>query len=209
MNPRRIVIVVLGALVVLGAIAFRAAAELTVKGDAAAWREVTAAYDKLSALAGYKMKTAIPGGQTMVIEIAPAGNALHMTMQGGNGAMEIIRVGDQSRYRMTAPGAPAGWMCQGLPPFPKADDPRALQGSVDIARGPDAAIDGRPMRVYVYTLETSVGGLSGSFKTTLYVAAGTGLPRRSAVDGPTGEQTIDFYDYGVPNEITLPPCAGA
>lgn len=203
------VLVVMAALAVVAGVTFRTAAELSVKGDAAAWREVMAAYDKLSALAGYKMKGTMPGGQTMVVEMARAGTALHMTMQGGNGAMEVIRVGDQSRYRMTAPGAPAGWMCQGLPEFQKPGDPAALQGTVEIARGPDAAIDGQPVRVYVYTIQTSVAGLSGSFKTTLNVGTGNGLPRRMVTDTPNGEQTFDFYDYGVPNEITLPPCGNA
>lgn len=184
-----------------------ASAELTVKGDEAAWREVTAAFGKLSTLPGYRMKTGLPGGQTMIIEIAPAGNAMHSTMQSQNGGMEMVRVGDQSRYRLTTPGAPAGWMCQGIPPMPRPNDPTAVQGTVDVARGPDSAIDGQAMRVYVYTIEAAAMGQSGTVKTTLYVGAGNGLPRRAVVATQGGEYPIDYYDYGAPIQITLPPCS--
>ncbi|HEV2440408.1 MAG TPA: hypothetical protein VGX97_10135 [bacterium] len=183
-------------------------AELTVKGDDAAWREVTAAFGKLNTLPGYRMKMTLAAGQTMIIEVAQAGNAMHSTMQSQSGGMEMVRVGDQSRYRLSTPGAPAGWMCQGIPPMPRVNDPTAVQGTVEIARAPDSAIDGEAMHVYAYTIEASAMGQStGNVKTTLYVGAGNGLPRRAVVAAQGGEYPIEYYDYGAPIQIALPPCS--
>src|SRR5215470_5611755 len=174
-----------------------ASADVTVKGDQAAWREVTAAYAKLNALPGYRIKTEVPGGGTLVMEMVPANRGMHSVAHTPNGDLEMIALGDQTRLRGTAPGAPAGWQCTGVPSVPKFD-PTAIQGTVDVARAPDAAIDGRPMHVYVYTAQASGGGmgLSGEIKTTLYVGVENGLPRRAVVGASRGDQAIDFYDYG-------------
>lgn len=189
-----------------------ASADVTVTGDTAAWQEVIAAYRKLNALPGYRMKTAMAGGQSMVIEVAQGGTAMHSTMQGSSGGMEMVKVGDQIRFRIDAAGAPGGWRCTGVPPVLRAGDPTAVQGTVDVARGPDASIDGQPMHVYVYTIHASAGGQSaapGGFKTTLYVGGDNGLPRRTVVATPRGDQALEYYDYGAPIQITLPPCGGA
>jgi len=187
-----------------------ASADLTVKGDQAAWREVTAAYAKLNALPGYRIKTEVPGGGTLVMEMVPATRSMHSVAHTPNGDIEMIVVGDQTRLRGTAPGAPAGWQCAGVPLVPKLD-PTAIQGTVEVARAPDAAIDGQPMHVYAYTAEASGGvmGVSGEIKTTLYVGVDSGLPRRAVVGASRGDQAIDFYDYGTPIQITLPPCGSA
>lgn len=188
-----------------------ASADLTVKGDASAWREVVAAYGKLNGLSGYRMRTTMPQG-SMVVEAVPGNGAMHSTMQSPNGEMEIVVVGGQSRMRTTAQGAPAGWRCVNIPQMPRLSDPTAFQGTVDIARAPDAAIDGQPMRVYIYTMEGSAGGPmsgAGSFKTTLYVGSDNGLPRRVVLATPRGDQALDYYDYGASIQITLPPCAGS
>lgn len=197
------------ALALAAGLAGPASADLTVRGDAAAWREVVAAYGKLNTLSGYRMKMAMPGAGTMVIEVTSGGTAMHSMMQGQGGEMETVRVGDQMRVRMNMPGAPPGWRCQGVPPMPRLSDPTVFQGTVDVARGPDAAIDGQPMHVYVYALQASAGGPPGGVKTTLSVGAGNGLPRRAAVAMPGGDQAIEYYDYGAPIEITLPPCGSS
>ncbi|HKX19871.1 MAG TPA: hypothetical protein VJT33_17855 [bacterium] len=189
--------------------ALPASADLTVKGDAAAWREVVAAYQKLSALPGYRMRTTMPQG-SMVVEVAPAGKAMHSTVESSSGGAEFIIVGGQSRMRITAAGAPAGWRCMNVPRMPNVSDPTAIQGTVDVARAPDAAIDGQPMHVYLYTIESSAGGAmaaAGPVKTTLYVGSDNGLPRRVAVATTRGDQALDYYDYGAAIQITLPPCA--
>jgi hypothetical protein len=109
--PSRVHRIVAAALAIVAAAA-GASAELTVKGDAAAWPEVTEAYAKLNALPGYRMKM-ITGAQTMIIEVAPAAGAMHMTMQGTGGGMETIMAGGQVRYRVNAQGAPAAWDVSG------------------------------------------------------------------------------------------------
>ncbi len=181
--PSRVHRIVAAALAIVAAAAAGASAELTVKGDAAAWPEVTEAYAKLNALPGYRMKM-ITGAQTMIIEVAPAGGAMHMTMQGTGGGMETLMAGGQVRYRVNAQGAPAAWMCQGVPPVPRVGDPTAVQGTVEITRGPDTAIDGQAARAYVYTIQTAAGGQSANVKTTLYVTTGNGLPRRMVIGAP-------------------------
>ncbi len=197
------------ALVLCLAAALPASADLTVKGDAAAWREVVAAYQKLSALPGYRFRTTVPQG-SMIVEVAPADKAMHSTMQSANGGAEFIVVGGQSRMRMTAAGAPPGWRCVNVPKMPNMSDPTAFQGTVDVARAPDAAIDGQPMHVYVYTIESSAGGptaAAGPAKPTLYVGSDNGLPRRVVVATSRGDQALDYYDYGAAIQITLPPCS--
>lgn len=189
--------------------ALPAAGDLTVKGDAAAWREVIAAYQKLSALSGYRIRTAMPQG-SMVVEVAPADKAMHSTVESSSGGAEFTIVGGQSRMRITASGAPAGWRCVNVPQMPNMSDPTAFQGTVDVARAPDAAIDGQPMHVYLYTIESSAGGpmaAAGPVKTTLYVGSDNGLPRRVVVATTRGDQALDYYDYGAAIQITLPPCA--
>ena len=196
------------ALMLSAALTGPASGDATVNGDAAAWREVVAAYGKLNTLSGYRMKTTGPGGGTMVIEVTAGGTAMHAMMQMQDGEVEVVRVGDQMRVRMDMPGAPAGWRCQGVPPVPRLSDPIGFQGTVDVARGPDVEIDGRPMHVYVYTLESSAGGAAEAVKTTLYVGVENGLPRRVALAMPRGDQAMDYYDYGAPIEIMLPSCGG-
>lgn len=189
--------------------AFPASAELTVKGDAAAWREVVAAYQKLSAMPGYRIRTTMPQG-SMVVEVAPADKAMHSTVESASGGAEFIIVGGQSRMRITASGAPAGWRCVNVPQMPNLSDPSAFQGTVDVTRAPDAAIDGQPMHVYLYTIESSGAGpmaAAGPVKTTLYVGNSNGLPRRVVVATARGDQALDYYDYGAAIQITLPPCA--
>lgn len=196
------------AIALITCLAGPASADLTVKGDAAAWREVIAAYAKLNALPGYRIKTDVPGGGTLVMEMVPATRGMHSLAHTASGDIEMIAVGDQGRFRTTTPGAPAGWQCTGVPSVPRLNDPAAFQGTVDVARAPDAAIDGQPMHVYVYTAQASGGGLgvTGEFKTTLYVGIENGLPRRAVVGASRGDQAVDFYDYGASIQIALPPC---
>jgi hypothetical protein len=194
------------ALMLTAGIAGQASAGLIVNGDAAAWREVLAAFSKLNGLSGYRMKSAMPGG-TMVMEFTSGGTSMHMLMQTAHGNMEMVRVGDQVRERSTMGGGPPGWRCQGIPPVSRPADPTSYQGTVDVSRGPDSVIDGQPVHAYVWTLQR--GGMPGGLKSTLYVGANNGLPRRIVSAGPQGEQSMDYYDYGAPINNTLPACGGS
>ncbi len=184
-----------------------AQADLTVKGDTAAWGDVVAAYRKLASLPGFRMKVSSGGaGPMMVVEVVPP-DSLHTTMQTGSGAMEMVSVKGQSRFRINMPGGPPGWQCQGVPPIQLPRDPtREVEGTVEASRGPDAAVEGTPVRTYLYTTTFSAMGQSGTSKTTLYVGTQTGFPRRSVSSIGNNGSTIDYYDYGAKIDIMLPPC---
>ena len=82
-----------------------------------------------------------------------------------------------------------------------------MNGTVDVARGADTTIDGAPMHSYVYTMSGSGAGERAAGKTTLYVNAKSGLPRRMLIGSPQGGQTFDYYDYGANIQIDVPPCS--
>ncbi len=187
-----------------------AQADLTVTGDPAAWGEVTAAYKKLASLPGFRMKIYWgAGAPTTVVEVVPP-DSFHSTVQSDSGGMETVSVKGQSRFRITMPGAPAGWQCQGVPPIQLPRDPtRDVQGTVEVSRGPDTAVEGTPVHTYIYTIAVSTMGQGGTGKSTLYVGAQTGLPRRAVTSAAGGEVTADYYDYGAKIDITLPACGSA
>ncbi|HLW47795.1 MAG TPA: hypothetical protein VKW09_08515 [bacterium] len=191
------------ALAVLAGLAGAASADMTVTGDQAAWQEVQAAFAKLNTLPGYRMKSTMAGGGTIVIEVTSGGNMMHMLMHTPSGNMESYTVNGQTRMKNDMPGALPGWHCIG-PQAPMAGqpDPTKAQGTVDIARGQDATIDGQPAHTYVYTVQS--GGQSS--KQTLYVGAANGLPRRVVIAAPGGDQTMDYYDYGAAIQFTAPAC---
>jgi hypothetical protein len=176
-----------------------ASADITVKGDQAAWQEVQAAYAKLKALPGYRMKADMPGG-SMVVEVASGGTVMHVMMHSQGGSMESYTVNGQTRMKQDIPGAKPGWHCYGTGGPP---DPTKIQGTVEVARGQDAPIDGQPMRVYTYTFQMR----GQASKQTLFVGAANGLPRRIVVATPRGDETMDYYDYGAPIQFNLPPCS--
>jgi hypothetical protein len=183
-----------------------ALATVTVTGDKAAWSDVAKAYEALNRLSGYRMKAAMPSGE-MVMEFLPAKKAMHSTMRVGEGKMETVAVAGQVRYRMALPGMPSGWRCQGSPAPAGPSDPTQMNGTVDVARGADTTIDGIAMHSYVYTMSGSGAGERAAGKTTLYVNAKSGLPRRMAVSSPQGGQTFDYYDYGANIQIDVPSCS--
>jgi hypothetical protein len=188
-------------------IAAPALADITVKGDQAAYNEVLAAFKKLYSLSGFRMKIAFPGSGQAVMEMVPP-DKFHTTGQMPNGNMEIIRVGNQSAIKMDMPGAPSGWRCTSetsgnTPVIP--DPSKAVHkatGTVEFARGPDTVIEGTPVHTYISTY-------SDGSKDTIYVGSQTGLPRRTLSDKSAGggETTIDYYDYGANIVIALPSCA--
>ncbi len=152
-------------------------------------------------LPGYRVKMVWGGGsQTMLIEIVPPSGAFRAV----DGPQETITVNGESRIRF----GDLGWRCvHGGLAAPLPFGPLEMQRdnrdiTVEVTRGPDTLIDGAPVRTYVYA--------HFYYKTTLYVGTQSGLPRRAVTAAPSalgsGEQTIDYYDYGSKIEITLPPC---
>ncbi len=182
-------------------------AEVTVKGDQAAWAEIGAAYKKLNALSGYRMKiSGGQGAQEIVVEVAPPGST-HAVIRMDSGTMETVNVNGETRFRMNVQGAPGGWQCRtATPPMPAPRDPTSVQGAVEVSRGPDTTVEGTPVHTYIYTSVTNAQGQDVTTKTTLYVGTQTGLPRRVVTGTAGGASTIDYYDYGAKIAITLPPC---
>jgi hypothetical protein len=117
-------------------------------------------------------------------------------------------MGGQMRMKMNVPGGPERWQCQNAPAsMAPQTDPAKFQGTVDVARGQDASIDGAQMHVYTYAL--SAPAVPGTVKTTLFVDTANGLPRRMIVATPGGDQAMDYYDYDALIKFTLPACGSA
>jgi len=181
-----------------------ALAEVTIKGDRAAYDEVVASFKKLFALPGYRMKFTFEANQTAVVEITPP-NGFHTTAHTSNGNMEMISTGGKTATKIDMPGAPTGWRCTVAAPrqpFTIPDPDKAVRegsGTIDVSRGADTNIEGTPVHTYI---STSNGG-----KDTIYVGSQTGLPRRIVSDKSSGQPTtIDYYDYGANIVLTMPPC---
>ncbi len=200
--PRVTALIALIAIILIGAPG--AQAQLTVKGDTAAWEELNTAFKKLDALSGYRMKTTV-GTSTMVMEIVPP-HSYHSIFNTGVATDETMNVNGQVRHRMIGlPSVPSGWQCLAVSPPNFSDSLAAIQGTVDgMVRGPDTTIDGAPVRTYVYFYTTP--GQTTAKKNTTYVGTETGLPRRTVMGTDTPEMTTDYFDYGAKIEIMLPPC---
>lgn len=183
-------------------------AEVSVTGDTAAYAEIEAAYKNLLALPGFRIKMAGgPGGADATGEVTPP-DSMHMLMKLPSGEVEMIRVGKEVRFRTNAPEGEGKWQCvTGAPAFSMSSDDlaRELKGTVEIAvgRGADTTI-GRES-VHTYTVTAKGSGLPTTTET-LYVGVESGLPRRAVVPTIASELTIDYYDYGVKLDITLPSC---
>jgi hypothetical protein len=198
-----------GVLVLVMLLATAAGAQVTIKGDAAAWREVMAAHQNLAKLKTYRMKM-ITTGQTEAFVIEKVNpNRSRMKMQTQGVSMETIVVGKETRTRMTgAPGMPAGWQCQspqaqaGTPG--QAPDPVSAKGEVTIKRLPDTTIAGAKVLAYQYTMRSQGPAVS----SRIFVLADRRLPRRTEVLDGAGkvQSTIDYYDYNAPITIDLPKC---
>jgi len=186
-----------------------AGAQVTVKGDAAAWREVTAAYENLGKLKSFRMKME-PVGQTdgaFVIEKVPPDRSRVLIQSQQGVGIEMISVGNEVRSRVnTGPNQATPWQCRAAPVQARAEpDPLKAKGEVTLSRLPDATIDGARARGYRSTM-TFEGKPSHS---RIFVLVDRNLPRRTEVLDDAGskvEMTIDYYDFNAPITIDLPKC---
>jgi hypothetical protein len=204
-RPRWIAhLAVVTAIGVAGSVAGAAVAAPTVKGDTAAYEEIIAAFRKLYALPGYRMKVALSDGSSYQDEFAPPNShwTVH-TIQGG--VLDSYVVGNTSATRMSGPGAPGGGQCRRIPgsrPARFFPDPTEFSGELTVNRRPDTEIEGTAVHDYAYVQVAPRGSRSSG---DVYLETQSGLPRRVLITGggdKTG--TLDYYDYGATISITLP-----
>lgn len=181
-------------------------ATVSVTGDQAAWKEIGAAFQKLDATT-YRMTMTAPGQTVLVEHVPPDSKRTITTITGQVGEIESITVGGETRVRVIGPGASANWICGDEGPQPPIVlTMEGLGMAVEVARRPDIFILGAPARTYLlsYTFQNNRPG----HETTLYIDQKTGLPKRSVTPYPLGSGTVvsNYYDYGAPITIELPPC---
>lgn len=199
----RVLVAVLGVVLFAGA-----AAGQSVRGDQRAWQEISAAWERLNRLKTYRMRITSPGQPApSVIERVNPDRSRMVVKQGGI-TIESVTVGKETRFRMTGPGMPGSWQCQG--DLPKGAAPAAparlgaVEGEVTARRLGRATVAGVAVQGYEYTVSSK----GGATTQRLYVA-GDGLPRRLEVLGGKGGQpasTIEFYDFNAAITIPLPAC---
>jgi len=104
----RILAVIL--LVIVAASAATAQSQLTVKGDAAAWEEVSGAWQRLNGMKSYRMKMIPPPGaqgadkmQFVIETVNPDRTRMVMNMEDMM-TIEAVRVGQEFRRRITLKG---------------------------------------------------------------------------------------------------------
>ena len=166
-------------------------------GDPTAKAEVIAAFQRLNARPSYRMRFTGREGIGVVEVIRP--DKVYSEVRTRQGTVEFIAVGSQSRLRVTKPGQPAGWQCSpsgSRPIFLSAVD-RVKKNETPVIRRPDTEIEGTP--VHAYADASSRGAV-------LYIEAWTGLPKRLVEADRQSVEILDFYYYGTPFTITLPPC---
>ncbi|MFN3285866.1 MAG: hypothetical protein ACK45F_06250 [bacterium] len=180
------------------AVGWAAPTGFRVEGDARAWEEVGQALARLASLRSYRARVDLGQGQTMAVEFV---NPDRVRMVVAGGEMEIVRVGQQQRFRMA--GGP--WQCVATVPMPEVPTGRPAEGetAVTIHRGPEAQVGGERTRTYRYWFGTRLESVM-----RLYVSVRTGLPRRLEMLDARGrtEVTVDYGDFNAPIQIELPPC---
>ncbi|MBI3998793.1 MAG: hypothetical protein HY355_07135 [Armatimonadetes bacterium] len=185
------------ALVVPAALA--APARPQMQGDPQAVAEVTAAFQKFAAARTWRARMAIPGGGVNTTEfVAP--DRFRMVMTQGNQTTEMFMIGREMWMR-------SGGTCQKLPATIPVMNPKEMaehsgDTTITVARGGPEAVDGTPTQTYMLTVETR----GTTVRQKLFVATGTGLPRRIEIQNPQGTMTVDYYDYDAQITINNPPC---
>jgi hypothetical protein len=194
MRPANLTWLIVCAVVVAGIALSAVGPGALAAGDPAAKAEAIAAFQKLNALPSYRIKWTSSEGTGVAEIVRP--DRRHFSGKSAQGSMEIFQIGTDRAVHYDFPGAPSGWRCtksREVSAYFDIDKMRK-DTTTEVVRKPDTVIDGTPVHTYA---DAKTGD-------ELYVGAETGLPRR-AVDHEKNA-TADFYDYGVPITITLPPC---
>ena len=182
-----------------------ASAQTKVNGDARAWEEVQAAFDRLGKLRSYRARITAPGVTTVVVNEVVPPDRLRVVQQMGNVTFEFITVGSETRLRILSPGIPATWQC--VPPTQAASlrpQQPATPDEVTITRLGESSIEGTRTQGYQYTQVVQGRPVT----QRLHMLVETGLPRRLEVMDSSGNITavVDYYDFNAPITIELPRC---
>ncbi len=176
-----------------------------VNGDARAWEEVQAAFERLGKLRSYRARITAPGGTTVVLNEVVPPDRIRVVQQMGNITFEFITVGAETRLRILSSGVPPTWQC--VPPAQAASlrpQQPATPDEVTITRLGESSVEGTRTQGYQYT--QVIQGRPSTHR--LQVVAESGLPRRLEVLDSGGNVTAlaDYYDFNAPITIELPSC---
>ncbi len=194
-------IVVLAALlnVILLASAAAGAGGPVFQGDPKAIAEVQAAFQKFSTAHTWRARITSPGGGTQTMDhVAP--DRFHMSFSKGGRTSDMFMIGREAWIQ-------SGGTCQKLPaPLPMINPRQALEQQSDakitVSRGGPETVDGSPTQTYMLTVDAQ----SRQVREKLYVANGSGVPRRVEMPSERGTIVIDYLDYNAPITINNPPC---
>jgi hypothetical protein len=125
------------------------------------------------------------------------------------GSREVHRFSSSAAPRYLAQGEPAQgffrWQCNELPARAGGSGPRGDARLTDLRDLGSQTVAGQPVHRYGFHV-TEEGRVHGPLQ--LDVAEDGGLPVRLKLaepDGP-GRMTVDYYGFGQPAEIEVPPC---
>lgn len=209
----------LGAAVVVGVLLAGAAGSAAerVEGDPQAWKEITAAWQQLQNLHGYRARQRdASGAMEMVMEFERRGQEhavriVTTVRQGGTEVRaETVRIGQQAWQKMAVPGA--GDLCRTIDidqvptgPFVLEVRTEPAEDQVVHARtvGPSTGPGGVPVVVYEYRSRRA-SETTWEVTTLLQVERRRGLPVRMVVETQSGKFTWDFYDFNAPVQVRKP-----
>ena len=169
------------------------------QGDPQAIAEVQAAFQKFGAAKSWRARMSSPQGGTQTMEhVTP--DRYRMVLTQGNQTTEMFIIGNEMWLRQ-------GGTCQKMPAAVPVQNPRQYvehetDTTITVTKGGPETVEGTPTQTYMMTVETR----GQQSRQKLFVATGTGLPRRIEVQSQQGTTTIDYLDYDAPITISNPPC---
>lgn len=174
-----------------------------LQGDPQAAAEVQAAFQKFASAHTWRARISSSGGGTqadaqMMDHVAP--DKFRMTLSQGGQTSEMFLLGHDTWVR-------AEGVCQKLPAaIPMVNPREAMEHGTDtritVTRGGPETVEGTSTKTYMMTVETQ----GRQLRQKLYVATGTGLPRRIEFASDGGTTVIDYFDFDAPITIKNPPC---
>ena len=167
------------------------------QGDPQAIAEVQAAFQRFAAAPTYRARMTTAGVTQTMEHVAP--DRFHVLIPGDQPA-EMFIIGRDSWMR-------TGGTCQKLSTaVPSANPREVMEYSADtkitVTRGGPQTVDGTPVQTYIMAVEFQ----GNQIQERLFVATGTGLPRRVEIRSGQATTVVDYVDYGTPITINNPPC---